>query len=627
MEKNTQEKETDRAVELFNFDTKPPDKLTNFNDYQRDMVKIIVENMLCNKHNFDASGNPELCQGALGNKGAAGNCGAIQTWSMKCKRCGASSKINCLLENQGYSALAAHYIDTALRFKNILNETDEPKQRAVTDFFSKKQRLEEDEDIIMEDLQEATALANETRINQPHYPPAQVTQDIHETTKNLLQHTPATSLEDKRLLMLQIQNDQLMEENRLLKLEISNLTTAVTRMSNEMSEMRQEIKGKRPLPEPITILQRTPAPAQPPVLKHTNSPQPTETPKRVRFSGNENASNSNANVNHHQQDPRHELKETMKQLPLEQRLNVLIELVMNGYPSNNMQQAQPKSQQAPTDDLDQFPELQRSDPDSYAGRAARAPKNPAQQPKLPKGYARRLGNCLTPKPAPAEFTKLVVIVQDSRVFKACNDSREIQSAIRHLLKKLDIHNQVVEFSKIGNSRLELYVPTTVVEYVKNRLNDLNVKFDNNLDINVPPAYGRATNFKQMTINRLSFLYRKAKFIKLRECILSHANAEIKQGVLAQVHEQDCKAAAASLTAKQEQERLLKEAADAEKAAADITAPGDSAEVAVPKQVAVSQVSNGVVTTAEDQHDDSMDVVIESTELDQSSKVGAHPTLC
>jgi hypothetical protein len=167
----------------------------------------------------------------------------------------------------------------------------------------------------------------------------------------------------------------------------------------------------------------------------------------------------------------------------------------------------------------------------------------------------------------------------------------------------------------------------VAEYVRNRLHDLKVQFDNNLDINVPPTYGRATNFKQLTINRLTFLYRKAKFIKLRECILSYANAEVKQGVLAQVHELDCKAAAASLAVKQEQERLLKEAADAEKAAAGIAADGTGDVVVIEKEAAAPDVPHGAAIAQGDQQDDSMDVVVDSTELDQSSLVGAHQTLC
>jgi hypothetical protein len=106
-------------------------------------------------------------------------------------------------------------------------------------------------------------------------------------------------------------------------------------------------------------------------------------------------------------------------------------------------------------------------------------------------------------------------------YKNLNSSKEVTQAIRGALKSAGIASKVPLFSKIGDSELELYVPTCEVQNVTRILKTKKVKQIANFDLLATPATSTVPQdvMENKRVKRLSFLYRIAKFRRLKECVL------------------------------------------------------------------------------------------------------------
>jgi hypothetical protein len=106
-------------------------------------------------------------------------------------------------------------------------------------------------------------------------------------------------------------------------------------------------------------------------------------------------------------------------------------------------------------------------------------------------------------------------------YKNLNSSKEVTQVIRGSLKSAGVASKVSLFSKIGDSVLELYVPTCEVEKVTRIIESKKVKELTNFDLLGTPTSTIPPNaMENMLVKRLSFLYIIGKFQKLIECILA-----------------------------------------------------------------------------------------------------------
>ncbi len=106
-------------------------------------------------------------------------------------------------------------------------------------------------------------------------------------------------------------------------------------------------------------------------------------------------------------------------------------------------------------------------------------------------------------------------------YKNLNSSKEVTQVIRGALKSAGVASKVSLFSKIGDSVLELYVPTCEVEKLTRIIESKKVKELTNFDLLGTPTSTIPQNaMEKMLVKRLSFIYIIAKFQKLIECILA-----------------------------------------------------------------------------------------------------------
>ena len=103
---------------------------------------------------------------------------------------------------------------------------------------------------------------------------------------------------------------------------------------------------------------------------------------------------------------------------------------------------------------------------TYAQVAAKAPM---KKLLFSKAKMVKVQSLLSPRPPPLEFTKLWLEITRSDLIKSCKTSREVTIMIKEVLKSIGIGSEVVQFSKIGNSILEIYVTKSKLSWVKAHL--------------------------------------------------------------------------------------------------------------------------------------------------------------
>lgn len=106
------------------------------------------------------------------------------------------------------------------------------------------------------------------------------------------------------------------------------------------------------------------------------------------------------------------------------------------------------------------------------------------------------------------------------------------TAIKALLRALNINRQVKDTSLIGHRVLEIYVAEPQYEEVLITLNSYRVSLLDTFNPAVGQGHGRpVAHVKQAIINRLTHLYKRNHLIKMREAILQDFPEEIKAAVI------------------------------------------------------------------------------------------------
>lgn len=149
-----------------------------------------------------------------------------------------------------------------------------------------------------------------------------------------------------------------------------------------------------------------------------------------------------------------------------------------------------------------------------------------------KSIMKAAAQAIAPKAEPVEFGKLRFLINNSRALKV----QKPRPVIRAILKTLKIEKKTFDFSKIGNSVVEIYYPKTEETFIKDAIKAKNLVLINE-GVMQAPAFGQMNQeIKTKIINRLTSLYRFNKLKKLRECILEGYTPEIQEEVLTKVHE-------------------------------------------------------------------------------------------
>jgi hypothetical protein len=131
---------------------------------------------------------------------------------------------------------------------------------------------------------------------------------------------------------------------------------------------------------------------------------------------------------------------------------------------------------------------------------------------------------------PAEFQKIVFKLNDSRPLKNCTNYREVTKKVTTMFHKLQIKDDVFMWSKIGNSILEIIVPEEAARDTKLAI------FDNEMDIIehpklwLPPAHHNGPWDDTRFIKRNAFLYRTARLLNIRKCIIESMPAQFQDAV-------------------------------------------------------------------------------------------------
>ena len=157
---------------------------------------------------------------------------------------------------------------------------------------------------------------------------------------------------------------------------------------------------------------------------------------------------------------------------------------------------------------------------SFAAVAA-APAKPASF------YKKAASRLLAPRKDPAKFDRLHVRMNDSRSLKRCDTAKQVNKLISDCLKRYGIKREVIRFSKIGNSVLELYFAADSRSKVIDNLVYHQCEILDDFDPLARPTYGVDNTFEDKAVKRLAFLYKSANLVNLRATIL-HGYPEVFQ---------------------------------------------------------------------------------------------------
>lgn len=132
---------------------------------------------------------------------------------------------------------------------------------------------------------------------------------------------------------------------------------------------------------------------------------------------------------------------------------------------------------------------------------------------------------------PLEFTKLWIRLNNGMYKRLRQDGLRANEAVKEMLHGIGVKNWVVLSSKIGNSILELYVPTNKMTRVRSRLGRLGITMETQMDVSTQPPFGDRKDNTTAMIERLAFLYSRTALVNLRGTILSgvpaHYHTHIK----------------------------------------------------------------------------------------------------
>ena len=167
---------------------------------------------------------------------------------------------------------------------------------------------------------------------------------------------------------------------------------------------------------------------------------------------------------------------------------------------------------------------------TYAELAAKPSAKPYKRPNR-----RVTTKLITPAGPPAAFTKLYLKIENSKILKEQRSCGQGRIFMRDAFRSWGVNTMVTTFSFIGNSLVELYVPSQHRDTVRIRIGQQQGKVFTKMP--EPPSGVAAPDMKYL-VNRLSMLYRYARTNNLRQTILGYQSSDVIEAVYQHLADSD-----------------------------------------------------------------------------------------
>jgi hypothetical protein len=194
---------------------------------------------------------------------------------------------------------------------------------------------------------------------------------------------------------------------------------------------------------------------------------------------------------------------------------------------------------AGTNPAEKNQQLGNSQP-SYAAIATRNMPDPEtikrreEAQKLKRLAANRLkaaAKMIAPRTAPLEFARFYFKLNDPRAFRYCTSVKESVKLLWAIPKALGIKREkIFEVSRIGYAFVEVYTTTEDLAAVMATFEKAGVPTHTNRNLLEPPQYNPDLDVRSKVINRLGWLFRRAKLQNLKKCILSGLPADVQNEI-------------------------------------------------------------------------------------------------
>ena len=170
-------------------------------------------------------------------------------------------------------------------------------------------------------------------------------------------------------------------------------------------------------------------------------------------------------------------------------------------------------------------ETNKETPKSYSS-AVKANK-PLIKLKTKRRLAKRL---IDPVQEAQEFCKIHMKINNNRVLRKTDNNTGKRELLKMAFKELDIKNEITDFSKIGNSIVEIIALSKYSDVIMGTLRQHNLLIEN-YDPMVIPSWGNEEKAMSCLKKRLKSMYCRARTVEWRKTILQGIPEDIAREVV------------------------------------------------------------------------------------------------
>lgn len=172
---------------------------------------------------------------------------------------------------------------------------------------------------------------------------------------------------------------------------------------------------------------------------------------------------------------------------------------------------------------------------TFATIAAKEPPKMIRK-KMPKFNKEKAVQLFLPPPPPKLYSKIHLQMPYNRELRK-HDKQAKAEYLKAAIEGLGIKKHIAMYSRIGNSILEIYLPTANLSKVTDILSKKHIKLID-YDPKIIPSFATKKEVVNITIKRLQFLLTKARAINLKNCIKDGHCEAVLAGLRYTVSESD-----------------------------------------------------------------------------------------